>query len=176
MRIARTIAIAVATLAAIVVVVGFLLPSRYSVSRSTVIDAPADRVYALIAAPSEWPKWTVWNERDPAMKITYSGPPSGQGAGWAWESKSEGTGSMQFTAAEPSRRVEYVLTFPEFDMRSRGALTLLPEGKATRVTWTNAGEVGPNPLMHYMAALMDRMAGPDFEKGLANLKARAEKP
>jgi hypothetical protein len=35
--------------------------------------------------------------------------------------------------------------------------------------------MGANPLMHYMAASMDRMVGPDFEAGLANLKLLAEK-
>jgi len=36
--------------------------------------------------------------------------------------------------------------------------------------------VGGNPLKHYLAMMMDRMVGPDFEAGLANLKALAEKP
>lgn len=176
MRIVKGIAIGLAALVAVVLIVGFLLPSKYQVSRSTVINAPAERVYALIASPREWPRWTVWNERDPQMKITYTGPAAGKGATWAWNSKTEGNGSMEFTEAEPNRRVEYVLTFPEFEMRSRGALTLLPEGSATRVTWTTAGDVGGNPLKHYFAALMDRMVGPDFEGGLARLKALAEKP
>ena len=49
-------------------------------------------------------------------------------------------------------------------------------GNATRVTWTNNGDVGGNPVKHYLAVMMDRMVGPDFEAGLANLKALAEKP
>ena len=47
------------------------------------------------------------DERDPAMNVTYSGPPSGPGAAWAWKSASEGDGSMTFTAAEPGRRVAH---------------------------------------------------------------------
>mgnify|MGYP006915320635 CR=1 FL=1 len=42
----------------------------------------------------------MWNQRDPAMKMDYSGPPTGVGAAWAWTSKSEGDGKMTFTAAE----------------------------------------------------------------------------
>jgi hypothetical protein len=61
-------------------------------------------------------------------------------------------------------------------MRSKGAITLEPAGGGTRVTWTNTGDTGGNPLKHYLAASMDRMVGPDFEQGLANLKALAEKP
>ena len=44
------------------------------------------------------------------------------------------------------------------------------------MTWTNAGDVGTNPLKHYLAAAMDHLVGPDFQSGLENLKALAEKP
>jgi hypothetical protein len=59
-------------------------------------------------------------------------------------------------------------------MKSTGALLGPQQGDA--VTWSNSGDVGANPLKHYLAAGMDRMVGPDFEAGLANLKALAEKP
>ena len=176
MRIVKGILVGVAALVCVILIVGVLLPSKYQVTRTTVIGAPAERIYALIASPREWTKWSVWNRRDPGMKITYSGPETGKGAKWAWESKSEGTGSMEFTAAEPGKRIEYALAFPDFGTRSSGAMTLLPEGSGTRVTWTNVGDVGGNPLMRYFAAFMDRLVGPDFEGGLANLKALAEKP
>ena len=155
---------------------GFFLPSKFEVSRSTVINAPAEKVYDLIADPRHWKSWSEWNRRDPNMDITYSGPPFGQGAKWAWKSKSEGTGQMEFNRVEPNKRVEYSLLFPEFNMRSAGAFTLEAAPAGTKVTWTNGGDVGSNPLKHYLAWMMDGMVGPDFEKGLAGLKALAEKP
>ena len=36
--------------------------------------------------------------------------------------------------------------------------------------------MGKNPLMHWMALFMDGMIGKDFDGGLANMKALAEKP
>jgi uncharacterized protein YndB with AHSA1/START domain len=155
---------------------GFLLPSTFLVQRSIDIDAPAKKIYDLVVEPKRWGEWSVWTRRDPAMKITYSGPPFGRGAKWSWQSKSEGNGSMEITRVEPDRAVEYALTFADFNMRSTGALRLEPAGSGTRVTWSNSGDVGGNPLKHYVAATMDRMVGPDFEGGLANLKALAEKP
>lgn len=175
MRIVKFIAIGIAVLAALLVGIGFLLPSAYDVSRSVEIKAPPEKVYALIADPREWKKWSVWNQRDPAMKITYSGPPAGPGAKWAWESKSEGTGEMTFLKAEANRSLEYRLAFKDFATTSDGALSLQPAGPGTRVTWRMTGDVGNHPVRRYFAALMDRMVGPDFESGLANLKALAEK-
>jgi uncharacterized protein YndB with AHSA1/START domain len=158
------------------IVGGIFLPSKFSVQRSIVINASANRVYNLVVEPRQWANWSVWNQRDPNMKITYKGPPFGMGAKWEWASKSEGSGSMEFTRVEPDRAVEYALWFADYNMRSTGALTLEPSGSTTRVTWSNSGDVGGNPLKHYVAAMMDRMVGPDFEGGLANLKALAEKP
>lgn len=176
MRVVKFIAIAVVVLALAIVAIGFALPSGYNVSRSVEIKAPPEKVYAFIADPREWKKWTVWNQRDPAMRITYSGPPAGPGAKWAWESKTEGTGQMEFLKAEANRSLEYRLSFPDFGMLSTGALALQPAGAGTKVTWSTTGDVGGNPLKHYFAAMMDRMVGPDFEGGLANLKALAERP
>jgi uncharacterized protein YndB with AHSA1/START domain len=111
------------------------------------------------------------------MTLAYSGPPFGQGAKWSWKSRSEGSGAMEFVRVEPNRRIEYSLLLADYGMKSGGAFVFEPSGPgATRVTWTNAGDVGPNPFKHLVAYFMDRLVGPDFERGLANLKAVAEKP
>jgi uncharacterized protein YndB with AHSA1/START domain len=168
--------VAVVVLIGLVLVIGWMLPSSFKVQRTAVIAAPPDKVYAYIADPRQWKAWSVWNRRDPSMQVQYAGAASGAGAKWSWQSKSEGNGAMEFTAAVPNERVDYSLSFPDMGMTSRGALRLAAEGGATRVTWTNEGDMGGNPLYHYFALFMDRMVGPDFEGGLANLKALAEKP
>jgi uncharacterized protein YndB with AHSA1/START domain len=162
-------------LAAVLLVGGLMLSGNFQISRSVVVAAPADKVYPLVAEPKRWKDWSVWNRRDPAMAITYSGPESGAGARWEWKSPTEGDGRMTFTAAEPGKRAAYELFFPEFGTTSTGELTLTPEGSGTRVTWSMQGTMGSNPLMRWMALAMDRMVGPDFEGGLANLKTLAEK-
>lgn len=166
----------VGVLALGIVTAGYFLPSTFDVRRSTVISAPPDKVYDLVADPRNWKKWSVWNRRDPDMDVSYSGPPFGQGARWSWKSKSEGSGTMTFTRVEPDRRVEYSLTLADLGLKSGGAFAFEKTPAGTRVIWSNAGDVGTNALKHYLAVAMDRMVGPDFEQGLANLKAIAEKP
>jgi uncharacterized protein YndB with AHSA1/START domain len=164
----------VVALILILIAVGFLLPSRYKVQRSIEVAAPPDKVYTLIADPREWKRWTVWNRRDPAMKIEYAGPPSGVGAKWSWQSRSEGSGAMEFTAAMPGQRLGYRLSFPEFGIQSDGVLLLETFGGGTRVIWTNEGDMGSSPLNRWFGVMMDTLVGPDFEAGLANLKQLAE--
>ena len=154
---------------------GMMLPATFVVSRSVTVNASPEKVYALVADPRAWAKWSVWNQRDPAMKIVYSGPESGAGAAWAWQSGSEGDGKMTFTSVEPGRRVAFDLDFPDFGTTSKGELRFAPEGSGTRVTWTMHGNVGSNPLYHWFALAADSMVGGDFQAGLTNLKVVAEK-
>ena len=171
----KRVAFAVVAVIALLLVIGLLLPSGFKVQRSMQIAAPAAKIYPLVADPRQWKQWTVWNRRDPAMQMTYSGAASGVGAKWSWQSKTEGNGQMEFIAAIPNERIDYTLAFPEFGMNSRGQLLLVPDGAGTRVTWTNEGDMGGSPINRYLGLLMDRMVGPDFEGGLTNLKGLAEK-
>jgi uncharacterized protein YndB with AHSA1/START domain len=154
---------------------GLLLPSGFKVVRSAGIAAPPDAVYALVADPRAWARWGVWTQRDPRMQISYSGPPTGAGAVWEWKSVSEGDGRMTFTAAEPSTRVAFDLFFPDFGSTSKGEIAFTPDGGGTRVVWTMNGDMGANPIYRWMGLFMDKMVGPDFDAGLANLKRLAEK-
>jgi uncharacterized protein YndB with AHSA1/START domain len=166
----------IGTIALALVGAGFLLPSKFHVERSTQVRAPAAKVYDQIADPRQWERWSAWSRRDPAMDIRYSGPLFGQGAKWSWKSRSEGAGRMHLVRVEPNRRIEYALHFLDFNLMSGGAFVLDESAGGTRVTWTHSGDVGPNPLRHYLAWQMDMLVGPDFEQGLENLKALVEKP
>ena len=168
-------AIVIVLLAVALAGIGSLLSPKFSLSRSVLVNVPPDKVYALVADPRGWKQWSVWNQRDPAMKIDYSGPESGVGATWTWQSKSEGDGKMTFTAAEPAHRVAFDLYLPDFGTTSKGELRFAPEGSGTRVTWAMSGDMGSNPLYHWFALGADAMIGPDFEAGLDKLKAVAEK-
>lgn len=173
-RLGKWSAVVVVLFALGLVLGGMALPPTFQVSRSVLVQAPPEKVYALVVDPHEWKRWSVWNQRDPAMKIDYSGPPAGVGAAWAWTSKSEGDGKMTFTAAEPGQRLGFDLYFPDFGTTSKGELRFVPEGSGTRVTWNMNGDMGGNPLYHWFALFSDSLIGPDFAAGLANLKTQAE--
>ncbi len=160
----------------VVAIGGLLLSPKFQVSRTQQVQAPPDKVYALVASPKAWQQWSVWNQRDPAMTIAYSGPDSGVGAAWEWTSVSQGNGGMRFTAAEAPRRIAYEIHFEGFSTVSTGELRFKPAGSGTEVTWAMDGDMGGNPLYRWFALFSDQMIGKDFEGGLANLKALAEKP
>ena len=54
--------------------------SAYEVVRSTTIEAAPARIHALVNDFHEWPAWSPWEDVDPDMPRTHSGPAAGGGA------------------------------------------------------------------------------------------------
>ena len=76
-------------------------PDSFKVERRISIQAPADKVYALVSDFHHWPAWSPWEKLDPAMKRTHSGAANGLGAVYAWEGNDKvGAGRMEITGAQ----------------------------------------------------------------------------
>lgn len=150
----------------------------YTVERSTIADAPAERLYALLVDFHRWPTWSPWEEIDPAMRRTYSGADSGKGAVYAWSgNRKAGAGQMTITDATVPHRIDIDLQFEKpFKARNNTRFVLSPENGGTRVTWTMHGDKTFVTKVMGLFTSMDKLVGKDFEKGLARLKAVAERP
>ena len=162
---------------AIVLILAAIKPGRFSVRRDIVVRAPAEKIFPLIADFHRWGSWSPYENKDPAMKRTYGGAASGKGAVYAWQgNKNVGSGRMEITDASAPSKVVIKLDFlVPFEAHNTAEFTMLPQGGATSVTWVMHG---PAPFMAkvmHTVINMDRMVGKDFETGLANLKAVAEK-
>lgn len=152
---------------------GLTMADTFTVERSAVIGAPPEAVYAVIADFHEWEHWSPWREMDPSQQETYSGAEQGAGAQYAWKgNRKVGEGSMEITSATAPSEVVIDLRFLKpFKAENVTTFTLSPEGDGTRVVWSL---VGPNTFMTKVMGIfksMDKMIGPDFEKGLAALDA-----
>ncbi len=162
-----------AALIVLLVLVAFFFPRHYRVERSAVFNAKPEKIHAQIVDLRAWKTWGIWQERDPAMKLTYSEPAKGVGAWSAWVSAKEGSGKMTITQQTPVF-VSYALEFPDFGTKSNSSLTLSPEGGGTRVTWKDEGDLGMNPMNRWFGLFLEKLLGGDFEKSLSNLKRIVE--
>ena len=149
--------------------------ATYRVERSTTIDADPATVHALIDDFREWQSWSPWEGLDPDMERTFSGAESGVGAHYAWRgNKKAGAGSMEITRSAPEG-IDIDLRFLKpFKSQSGIGFALRPAGARTEVTWSMTGEVNGLMRVFTLVKPMDSLVGPDFEKGLAQLKVRAE--
>ncbi|WP_077032944.1 SRPBCC family protein [Pelomonas sp. KK5] len=171
----KTIALILLALIACVLIYAATKPDSFKLERSALIQASPDKVYPLIADLKAFNTWNPWLRKEPTAALTYTGPASGPGARYAWVGKETGEGSMEIAESVPASRVAFKLDFTKpMEAHNLALFTLAPEGGGTRVTWSMSG---PAPYMTKLMDTivgMDRMVGPDFEAGLANLKAAAE--
>lgn len=173
--------IGIAVIAVLLCAAGFvaLQPAAYRVSRSTQIAAPPATVHALINDFHHWDGWSPWAKLDPNMKTTYSGNPAGVGAVYHWSSTSDevGEGRMTITESTPEKHVALNLEFIKpFQSNAVTNFHIQPAGTGSSVDWVMTGESDfmSKAVMLAMGG-MDKAIGADFEKGLAQMKALAEK-
>lgn len=152
-------------------------PDSFRVERSTTIKAPPERIFALVNDLGSWRTWSPYEAKDPAMKRTLGSVTAGKGAVYEWDGNKEvGKGRMEIIESTPPSQIDIKLDFLEpFEAHNTAEFKLEPQGEQTRVTWAL---FGPMPFVSKVMTTffnMDRMIGRDFEAGLANLKAAAEK-
>lgn len=177
----KTIAILVVLAVAAVLAYAATRPDTFRIQRSAVIQAPPDEVFALINDFHRWSAWSPYEKKDPTMKRDYRGSASGVGAVYTWDgNKDIGAGSMEIVESTPAKvgpsRIGLNIDFVRpFKAHNAIEFTLQPRAGGTEVTWAIHG---PSPYPSKLMGLfldVDRMVGRDFEAGLADLKAVAER-
>ena len=174
MKIIKRILITLVVIVLLIVAIGFLLPGKVRVERSLVIKAPVEIIHAQINNLKNWEKWSPWQKMDPAMKTIYSGSDAGAGASSKWEStnKNVGSGSMTITSSSD----DSICTAMDLmeNGTAIGKFVFVKADSGTKVTWSMQSDMGMNPIGRIFGLFMDKMVGPDFEKGLAGIKELAE--
>lgn len=148
----------------------------FLLQRSIAITVPPEKVFPFVNDSHHWPLWLPWEKMDPAMKKTHSGSSQGLGAiyeGGQQSGRPRACGDFGIVAACKGRdQTGFLQT-----LRSAQPCRVHDgeQGETTNVTWAMSG------LQLYVAKVMslffstERMVGPQFESGLANFKALAEK-
>ncbi len=159
----------------IVLILATRQPDEFRVQRTVTINAPAEKIAPHIADFHQWGTWSPYERLDPAMQRSFSGAPTGKGSIYEWSGNSDvGQGRMEILDAAPDK-VSIKLDFHKpMEASNIAEFVLQPKGDATDVTWAM---YGPMPFISKVMCVffdMDKMIGPDFEKGLAALKTVSE--
>lgn len=175
MKILKIGALALAVLVAALLAFAATKPDVFRVERSASIQAPPERIQAILSDFRGWQAWSPWEKLDPAMKRTYSGAETGRGSVYAWEGNRDvGQGRMEITDAEPSRVAMNLDFVKPFEAHNQVEFLLAPKAGATEVTWKMQGPVPYVAKIVHVFLNMDAMVGGQFETGLTNLKRVAE--
>ncbi len=152
-------------------------PDHFRVERSLDINAPAEKIFPVLTDLKQQRLWSPWDQMDPDMKRTYSGADRGVNAVYEWDSKRmRSAGRQEITDLKPNEKIDINLDFfRPFKASNKTEFVLRPASSGTNVTWAMSG---PMPLLHRVMGFIfcsDKMVAREFDKGLVQLKAIAEK-
>jgi Polyketide cyclase / dehydrase and lipid transport len=134
MKILKVILIAVVLVAGTIGIVGAALPAEHSVSRTIVVPASADRVFALISHVQDYPHW-----RTGVNRVDVLPEEAGQ---FHWvEDTTMGKIPQLLTANEPLSRRVVTIADPDLPWGGTWTYELVPQGLTTKVTITENGYV-----------------------------------
>ncbi len=169
----KKILLGVLGIAVLLVVIGLVLPGQATVTRSVVVNVPPATAYAYLNGYGNFNQWSPWAQLDPNTQYSYSGPASGVGAKMTWKSTDPnvGGGMQEIIAVVPNQEIHARLKFDGFDGESRTSFLLRPESDAqTQITWRMVSDMGASPVNRWFGVFLDKMVGPDYEKGLTQMK------
>lgn len=176
MKVLRGLLIVVAVIVVAVLGVGWVLPDTAHVERSVVINAKPVTVYTALNGFRQFNKWSPWASLDPGTQYVVEGPTVGVGAKQIWRSTvpGVGAGSQEILEAVPFERIVVKLVFEGFGSDNLVTYTLSAAGEGTAVTWAYDSVFHGDLMSRYFGLMLDRMIGPDYERGLASLKSLVE--
>ncbi len=172
--------VALVAVVALLAVVAMALrkPDTFTVERRIQIAAPAASTFELVNDFQHWAKWSPWDHMDPAMVRAHSGADRGVGAVYEWTGNSKvGAGRMEIMATVPGEHIEIKLNFLRpFKSQNTANYRLVPNAQGHEFIWSMSGPMLFISKVMSVFVSMDQMIGKDFERGLAQLKAVAQRP
>ena len=176
MRFLKRLAIGLVLLAATFAGVVWLQPDDYRLTRTTLIWAPAAQVFPHVNDLRRWEDWSPWAKLDPNARVTFSGPQSGPGASFKWDGNDKvGAGTITITESKPNERVATRTDFVKpFEGTSHSDFILSQTGERTNVIWTMTGTHNFISKAMCLVMSMETTLGPDFERGLTQLRQVVE--
>ncbi len=166
------------SLIVVVVVFSWLVPVKQSLDKSISIQAPATVVFDQVARLENFNQWSAWNQQDSTVKQEYTGTDGTLGASCRWSGDPDisGEGRIEIVSLEPGKAVSQKIHFikPK-EGHANSSFTLSELNGLTTITWHFESET-PRPwnIFNFFSDI-EKNLGPEFEKGLAALKARVEK-
>lgn len=146
-------------------------PADFRVERSATLAASPAALFAQVNDHQKFNAWNPFLKVDPNVKNTYSGPASGVGAACSWDGNSDiGAGSATIVESKPGELVRMRMDWKRpMEGTATVDFTFKPAGDKTVVTWAMYGKNGFVGKAVSVFMDCDKMCGPTFEQGLADL-------
>lgn len=168
------ILIALAIVVALFLVIGLLLPSSRHLQEDVETNRKISIVYDTISSMRRFDDWNVLPLQDPQMRTGLTGPETGVGAAFEYQSNERklGTGKWEIVDAVPGKSVTYRLENPQRGRNKTMTYTLQPTGRNNRnvkITSTYQVDYGWDILGRYQGLYVPRSVGDGMKMSLSRL-------
>ena len=160
------------------IAISFFLPGSVHMVRQIEIAAPSAKIFNETNELKNWNDWSPWAKIDPNTKYTYSQPTTaGEGAYFNWTSndKNVGNGKQTILSVKTNELIRSRTDFEGMGTSTSDFKFVAKDSTHTQVSWSFDMDLGLNPIMRFIGLKMESFVAPDYERGLANLKAVCEK-
>jgi hypothetical protein len=172
MKTLKYIGLGIVGLIILMAIIPVFLPSKTTVVRSLTVQQNPDTTFLYLSDFNNFKSWSPWQDKDPNMTTTITG--TGVGSVYSWKGNDQvGTGSMTITSLESNKSVNIDLKFlTPWESQAVTRWSVEPAEGGSKISWEMSQDLSYG--QRYFGLLMDGMIGPDFEKGLINLKKNLE--
>ena len=165
----------IAGLIGLIFIIPAIMPGKYSVEKSIVINKMPDVVFDHVANLNHYRDWNPWQKMEPGAKANVTGTPKTVGHRFEWEGKKIGQGSLTIKSVNPPHKAEIDLEFVKpWKSKADDIWTFESQNGSTKVTWLNHGPLA-YPMARMMGPMISKNLNYQFEQGLKNLKEMCEK-
>lgn len=170
-----TILFVILAIFALILIVAAILPGKYLIEKSIVINRPAVEVYNKVANLNHYSQWNPWQKQDPAAITTITGDPGHVGHKYYWNGKKVGEGHLTVRSTAPGKAINFDLQFIKpFKSQAIDAWDFTDTTDGAKTVWRNSGEL-PFPVARLMGPYLNKQLNKQFEEGLISLKELCEK-
>lgn len=160
--------------AALIVIVGVLLPSHGHVERSVVVSNPVRQIYDSVNTLRRFPEWSPQRRLDPKLFMEYEGVRSGPGATVKWRgNETVGNGSLSIVSSEPDSQVKMALEDDSAGTNKTYTITLEPSEnkKTTRIVWAYDVDYGWDLAARYAGLYIHGKPDATVQTAVANISS-----
>ena len=158
----------------LLVLIGIILPSRVHIERELAIDTHPATVFALLNDFRQMEKWWPKADEDPNVRVLFTGPPRGVGAGMMWSGQIVGEGQQVITESQPFTNIESTVDLGggktatvSFALEAVDDMTLVVGSWERDYGWNIAGRI--------FGLVQESIVGADYEQALLRLGDLAER-
>lgn len=153
----------------------FTLPNEVHLERKAVINAPVEKVFAVVNDFGQTKHWNPWMKIDPEAQYTYSDNLVGAGAWYSWTSDHEevGNGRQDILASEDNKMVKTKMAFEGMTGDYSADFMLNETEDGTELLWTFDGK-GDQMMDKIFFKFSESWLGPSYDEGLVALTTYIE--